>query len=1246
MQASVEVPCRVTGIAQSGRAYDLMRTRVLSPGVALMSPGSLVAKAIRAADEETTRALLAEAAVWASLPESPHMLSFVDAILQPATDKESAIVFVLMPFCQGGHLTYSPTRDPRSVLRIVAGIAAALQVVLSSGLRAHGNISMEHVYLDSRGIPKLAGFGLARAFATPRKETSDVRAIAEILFELAVGEKFRPSADKSLPDLDSKSYPPHTAFVLKAALYPAKGKKKMDLVHFRYELAAARGLLPICDSALPAKSAGPSKSLEFLSQDLNSVRAGVALSQPSRASSSQQKMSVRSLEPRNRSASNAYVAEEGRSSAVHTGRVASQVEGDVAKTSEQGTAENSAVVSAPVNGLSDTEQSVRVLRVTDSQATPYDIDDVKWLTRNASGSSHAQQALFKLLFKRPIGKKPVVAFKALALLHTVLHLGPAEFSLLTAANDGFLGWIEKEWSRESIAGKNSRREYVECVSNGEISLYANFLRHRAAFQRDFSPMFLPNWTVSHAAMESVPKARLSEMFRCVATMQGLVGNLITAFVTANDSLATLKLIVLQCLTAEMASSCKSAFVVKNKIAGDDRRLAISSYIDVLLETIHQSYDILVKAGSKLQNGEDLVRAMRTVIALGDPTFDANTEPSVTPRNSKSGKASKNRQASDKPQKSNCPDDIPCVPRIDEDEENGDVIDLDSVGAQTANAADDRSEAGISTRHNSVVSSQPKPRPTLVRDKPRRLNEEKVKTPSKTTTGKETRARNDVSRKEDSSRKAPCSHPPPKSTSKPPRRQEGLRGHSSTSDSDLSDSSAQSVSSESEDDRPPRQSTRVKARKLASAKTVESRKSEKPRSTSRRALNRGRSEPDSDEDSSTEPSTSTSADDSASEDSSDPHSNSRSREGSRKSKSKRHGQHENGLNHAKEHSRKGRKSLKKSESLSDLRRNLGKPLSSKREKTAVDENGNRSRNLLENKAAEGCSQSEQRGSEAALAAAASGRKTPRMDPRFEIQPHEVRFGNQIGSGGFGIVFRGKFRGETVAIKKIHAHALNNPSSIAEFRSEVAVLCTLQHPNILRFLGACTKPPSLMIITEFMARGTLFELLHQSNTKVTWAMRKKMALDTCKGMRYLHDSKLLHRDLKSSNLMLDDQFNCKVGDFGLTRISSGAVAAQMTGQCGTFQYMAVEVLANKPYSEKADVFSFGVLLWELVARKLPYFGMQPMQVGIAVMHKGLRPTIPERCPAPLAKLIKACWQDVPERRPSFAQIQHHLEMMPDS
>ena len=141
-----------------------------------------------------------------------------------------------------------------------------------------------------------------------------------------------------------------------------------------------------------------------------------------------------------------------------------------------------------------------------------------------------------------------------------------------------------------------------------------------------------------------------------------------------------------------------------------------------------------------------------------------------------------------------------------------------------------------------------------------------------------------------------------------------------------------------------------------------------------------------------------------------------------------------------------------------------------------------------------------------AAILSGKKTPQMNPKFEVMPHEVRMDHLVGSGGFGVVYKGMFRNRVAAIKKIHAHALRNPASIAEFQSEVAVLCTLRHKNILEFLGACSKPPHLMIITEYMARGTLFELLHRSNDSVSWGLRRSFAIDICHGMRYLHECKM--------------------------------------------------------------------------------------------------------------------------------------------
>ena len=189
----------------------------------------------------------------------------------------------------------------------------------------------------------------------------------------------------------------------------------------------------------------------------------------------------------------------------------------------------------------------------------------------------------------------------------------------------------------------------------------------------------------------------------------------------------------------------------------------------------------------------------------------------------------------------------------------------------------------------------------------------------------------------------------------------------------------------------------------------------------------------------------------------------------------------------------------------------------------------------------------------------------------------------------------------------------------------------------FFGACTRLPNLAIVTEFCERGTLFDLLHKEQQPVTWAHVLKFAIETCRGLIYLHECGLLHRDLKSSNLLLDGALNVKVGDFGLTRLMHGdATVMQMTGQCGTFQYMAPEVLSSKPYSEKADVFSYGILLWEICARQLPYFGMQPMQVGIAVVNQQLRPNISPQIPRPFVEIMRRCWHQDQRKRPDLDDV----------
>jgi serine/threonine protein kinase len=147
-----------------------------------------------------------------------------------------------------------------------------------------------------------------------------------------------------------------------------------------------------------------------------------------------------------------------------------------------------------------------------------------------------------------------------------------------------------------------------------------------------------------------------------------------------------------------------------------------------------------------------------------------------------------------------------------------------------------------------------------------------------------------------------------------------------------------------------------------------------------------------------------------------------------------------------------------------------------------------------------------------------------------------------------------------------------------------------------------------------------------------------------MTYLHSGKppVLHRDLKSANILLDESYTAKVCDFGLSRIK--AQERSMTGNCGTVQWMAPEVLANQPYAEPADVFSFGIIMWETLTGECPYDGMSAIQCALAVLNRDLRPPIPEWCPPSLSALIRSCLDKDPSKRPTFAQILLALDAMP--
>ncbi|XP_039029044.1 probable serine/threonine-protein kinase SIS8 isoform X2 [Hibiscus syriacus] len=260
---------------------------------------------------------------------------------------------------------------------------------------------------------------------------------------------------------------------------------------------------------------------------------------------------------------------------------------------------------------------------------------------------------------------------------------------------------------------------------------------------------------------------------------------------------------------------------------------------------------------------------------------------------------------------------------------------------------------------------------------------------------------------------------------------------------------------------------------------------------------------------------------------------------------------------------------------------------------------------------------------------------------EIPWEEIMLGERIGLGSYGEVHRGEWHGTEVAVKKFLDQDISG-ELLEEFKSEVLIMKKIRHPNVVLFMGAVTRPPNLSIVTEFLHRGSLYRLLHRPNNQLDERRRLRMALDAARGMNYLHNCTpmIVHRDLKSPNLLVDKNWVVKVCDFGLSRMKHSTYLSSRS-TAGTAEWMAPEVLRNEPSNEKCDVYSFGVILWELSTLRQPWGGMNPMQVVGAVGFQHRRLDIPDDMDPTIAEIIRRCWQTDPKLRPTFAEIMAALK-----
>ncbi|CAI0461423.1 unnamed protein product [Linum tenue] len=258
--------------------------------------------------------------------------------------------------------------------------------------------------------------------------------------------------------------------------------------------------------------------------------------------------------------------------------------------------------------------------------------------------------------------------------------------------------------------------------------------------------------------------------------------------------------------------------------------------------------------------------------------------------------------------------------------------------------------------------------------------------------------------------------------------------------------------------------------------------------------------------------------------------------------------------------------------------------------------------------------------------------------WEIDASQLKVENKVASGSYGDLYKGTYCSQEVAVKVLKPERVS-AEMLREFSQEVYIMRKVRHKNVVQFIGACTQPPNLCIVTEFMARGSIYDFLHKQNGVFKLPSLIKVAIDVSKGMNYLHQNSIIHRDLKTANLLMDENEVVKVADFGVARVQTQS--GVMTAETGTYRWMAPEVIEHKPYDHKADVFSFGIVLWELLTGELPYSYLTPLQAAVGVVQKGLRPTIPKQTHPRLAELLEKCWKQDPTQRPNFCEIKDILQ-----
>ncbi|XP_069374981.1 tyrosine-protein kinase TXK [Paralichthys olivaceus] len=264
-------------------------------------------------------------------------------------------------------------------------------------------------------------------------------------------------------------------------------------------------------------------------------------------------------------------------------------------------------------------------------------------------------------------------------------------------------------------------------------------------------------------------------------------------------------------------------------------------------------------------------------------------------------------------------------------------------------------------------------------------------------------------------------------------------------------------------------------------------------------------------------------------------------------------------------------------------------------------------------------------------------------KWEIDPCELTFMKELGSGQFGLVRLGKWRAQhKVAIKAIREGAMLEE----DFIEEAKVMMRLCHPKLVQLYGVCLQQRPLLIVAEFMENGCLLNFLRQRGGALKEAWLVSMCQDVCEGMDYLEAQSFIHRDLAARNCLVNEHNVVKVSDFGMTRYVLDNQYTSSSGSKFPVKWSPPEVLHFNKYSSKSDVWSFGVVMWEIYSGGCTPFENRSNSEVVNDITRGIRLYRPHRASQPLYAIMYRCWHEKPVGRPTFSELLDEIRNMSEN